>query len=62
MPWGEVAEISTAEVRGITLNEMTERVSANLTPKYQARQALEKQQEEAKKASTNAESSAASLE
>lgn len=50
MPWGEIAEMSAADVRGVTLDEMTRRVSAIVTPKYQARRALKKQEELAKKA------------
>ena len=60
MPWGEIAEISAADVRGVTLHEMTWRVSAILTPKYQARRALKQQEEladKAKKASTELDES-----
>lgn len=51
MPWGEIAEILVDDVRGVTLGEMTRRVSAILTPKYQARRELNKQEELAKRAS-----------
>ena len=50
MPWGEIAEISAADVRGVTLGEMTRRVSAIVTPKYQARRELKKQEELARNA------------
>ncbi len=49
MSWGEIAEVSAADVRGVTLLEMTRRVSAIVWPKYQARRAeLKKQAEEAR--------------
>lgn len=54
MPWGEIAEISADGVRGVTLYEMTQRVSAMLTPKYQARRGLKTQQELAKGARNDA--------
>ena len=54
MSWGEIAEISADGVRGVTLYEMTQRVSAMLTPKYQARRALKTQQELAKGARNDA--------
>ena len=49
MPWGETAEISAADVRGTTLDEMTRRVSAMMKPTYQARREQKKQEEFAKK-------------
>ncbi|CAF9907701.1 MAG: hypothetical protein ALECFALPRED_003765 [Alectoria fallacina] len=60
MPWGETAEISAAMVRGITLDEMTRRVSAMMKPKYQARRELKKQEELAKKARNELEATATS--
>ena len=45
MLWGEIAELPADDVREVTLHEMTQRVSAMLTPKYQARRALKSQQE-----------------
>lgn len=58
MPWGETAEISAADVRGITLDEMTRRVSAMMKPKYQAKRELKKQEELAKKARKASEATA----
>lgn len=58
MPWGEIAEISAANVRGVTLDEMTRRVSAIVTPKYQARRASKKQEELAKTARKEVEATA----
>ena len=60
MPWGETAEISAADVRGITLDEMTRRVSTMMKPKYQARRELKKQEELAKKARKGLEATATS--
>lgn len=60
MPWGEIAEISAADVRGVTLYEMTRRVSAMMRPKYQARRASEKQEELARKAREEIAATAAS--
>ncbi len=48
-PWGETPEISANDVGGITLHEMTQWVSAILTPKYQANRALKKQEQLARK-------------
>ncbi len=48
-PWGKTAQISADDARGITLHEMTQRVSAMLTPKYQANRALKKQEQLARK-------------
>ena len=60
MPWGEIAEISAADGRGVTLYEMTQRVSAILTPRYEAKRALQKQNNEARKAQNGAEVAATS--
>ncbi|CAF9923911.1 hypothetical protein IMSHALPRED_006053 [Imshaugia aleurites] len=62
MPWGETAEISAADVRGVTLHEMTRRISAILTPKYQAKRALEKEENLAKQARKKSEATATSAD
>lgn len=60
MPWGEIAEISAADVRGITLDEMTRRVSAMLAPKYEAKRALKRQEELVKETLKEGEATAIS--
>lgn len=60
MPWGEIAEVSAADVRGVTLGEMALRGSAMLTPKYQARRVLKQKEDMAKKAWKEEEATATS--